>query len=253
VVGVLGELLITLGALVGLFVVWQVWWTDVEVRGVQSDLVATVERPSGDDPTRAPSPSAQAPTPERRSAPPVLEPPESIGTTFASLRVPRWGAEYVMPISEGVSRSAVLDTLGIGHYPGTAMPGAVGNFALAGHRVGFGRPFFGVAELEVGDPLVVRTSDSWYVYEVTSSRVVPPSDVTVLAPVPGRPGVEAQAATITLTTCHPLFSTRERYVVHGTLDHWLAASDGTPAVLGGHPEARAAITPTSTRPTARGT
>lgn len=222
VVGGLGELLVTLGVLVGLFVVWQVWWTDVEVRDVQSERIALIEA--------QPAPTSEPPAP-RPARPPVLASPETVGTTFASLRVPRWGDDYVMPISEGVSRSAVLDTLGIGHYPGTAMPGEVGNFAVSGHRVGFGRPFYEIADLRTGDALVVRTTDAWYVYRVSASRIVAPTEVAVIAPVPGQPGVEATEAAITLTTCHPLFSTRQRYVVHGALESWQPVAEGSPAAL----------------------
>lgn len=233
--GVIGELLITAGVLVGLFVVWQAWWTDVAVSATQAELVDELEGdpPPNDTPSEA-QPTSAPPEPDpTRQSPPVLAPPESEGVTFASLRVPRWGDDYVRPVSEGVSRQRVLDVMGIGHYPGTAMPGDTGNFAVAGHRVGFGRPFYRIDELQVGDPLVVRTADTWYVYKVTSSAIVPPTDVAVIAPVPGAPEQAPDQATITLTTCHPVFSTRERFIVHGVLDSWMPADDGVPDLLRG--------------------
>jgi sortase A len=225
--GVVGELLVVLGVLLGLFVVWQVWWTDVEVRSSLSERLARVEG-SAEPVGAAPAPTTAAAPIPRRTPPPVLPPPEPLGTTFASLRVPAWGAEYAVPISEGVDRAVVLDRLGVGHYPRTAMPGGQGNFALAGHRVGFGRPFSRIADLVPGDALVVRTRDTWYVYLVTTSHVVPPTEVDVVAPVPGQPDAEPTTAAITLTTCHPLFSVRERFVVHGVLDYWLPASGPPP-------------------------
>ena len=232
--GVIGELLITAGVLVGLFVVWQTWWTDVAVSATQAELVDELEgAPQASEPAAEPEPpSSTRPEPEpSEQPPPVLAQPETEGETFASLRVPRWGDDYVRPVSEGVSRQRVLDVMGIGHYPGTAMPGDTGNFAVAGHRVGFGRPFYRVDELRIGDPLVVRTGDTWFVYRVTSSAIVPPTDVAVIAPVPGAPDQAPDRATITLTTCHPVFSTRERFVVHGVLDSWTPVADGVPDVL----------------------
>jgi len=226
VVGVVGELLITIGVLLLGFLVWQLWWTDVEGNAVQAEIVRELgfETPAvaeaADDGVAEP----------RRDEPPVIdEPPHA--TTFATLQVPRWAGEQERPISQGTDRPTVLDVLGIGHYEGTAMPGGVGNFALAGHRVTFGKPFNRIEELQVGDPLVVRTVDTWYVYRVTSMEVVMPADVRVIAPAPNQPGVEPTERVITLTTCHPMFSARERYVVHGVLDYWAPVADGTPAEL----------------------
>jgi len=220
-VGVLGELLMTAGVVVVLFVVWQLWWTDVEAGAVQAGIVSTLVE-SG------PSPVAVVAEPRTEAAPRIEVPPE--GTTFALLRVPRWGDGYVMPISEGVG-AAVLDRLGIGHYPETAMPGQVGNLALAGHRQGHGRPFYSIEALAPGDALVVESPGAWYVYRVTVSEVVSPGAVEVIAAVPGRPGAVPTTAVITLTTCHPVFSSRERYVVHGVFESWMLKADGMPGVL----------------------
>lgn len=221
--GVLGELLITLGVFLALFVAWQLWWTDVVAVREQQDLiedldwVAPVGEPAADDP-------------RRYDDPPVLaEPAET--ETFATLRVPRWGEDYVRTISQGTSRAKVLDVLGIGHYAGTAMPGDVGNFALAGHRVTYGKPFNRVEELAVGDPLVVQTPDAWYVYRVTGADVVWPRQVEVIAPVPGDPEAQPSERVMTLTTCHPMFSARQRYVVYALLDYWMPVDAGTPAEL----------------------
>lgn len=232
--GILGELLITAGVLLGLFVVWQLFWTDVVADRAHDTIVQELGWARTGDPA-APEPAPTAPadaSPERRDTPPVLE-EQPHATTFATLSVPRWGGDYVQPISEGVTRRDVLDVLGIGRYPGTAMPGEIGNFAIAAHRTTYGKPFNRVEELQVGDPLVVQTQDTWYVYRVTSSQIVMPQDVQVIAPVPGQPGVEPSEAMITLTTCHPLYSARERFIVHGELDYWMPTDAGTPAELTG--------------------
>ena len=224
---VAGELLVTTAVLTVMYVAWLMWWTDVQADQAQADVVASLpwaggtERPAGVRPVKHTA----------ADAPDLPEPAES--TTFAVLYVPRWGFDYERPISQGVGKTRVLDPLGIGHYPGTAMPGEIGNFAIAGHRVTYGKPFNGVADLIVGDPIIVQTDGSWYVYEVTSTEVVDPSDTTVLEPVPGEPGVAPTQATITLTTCHPMFSAAERFIVHGTLMYWWPAASGTPDELTG--------------------
>ena len=224
-VGVLGELLITLGVLLLAFLVWQLWWTDVEGDRAQAEVVQELGYP--EPPVAAAEVAVAQP---RYDEPPVLPEPAH-GESFGTLTVPRWTGEPARPLSQGTDRSTVLDVLGIGHYEGTAMPGGVGNFALAGHRVTYGKPFNRIEELQVGDPLVVWTPDAWYVYRVTSSQVVLPPDVEVIAPVPNEPGAAPTERYITLTTCHPMFSARERYIVHGVLDHWATTSSGTPAEL----------------------
>ena len=258
VVGVVGEVLITLGVLLGLFVGWQLWWTDVVAGREQAQLVeelgwvraaplpdggtadggAEVVEPSdggaadGGAADGGAADGGAADSLERRDAPPVIEEP-AVGVGFAALQVPRWGSDYLRTISQGTSRSEVLDDLGIGHYEGTAMPGAVGNFAVAGHRTTYNKPFNLVEELVVGDALVVQTHETWFVYKVTSTEIVRPTDVQVIAPVPHQPDAVPSEAQMTLTTCHPVFSARERFIVYSTLDYWLPIADGTPVELSG--------------------
>ncbi|QAY64901.1 class E sortase [Xylanimonas allomyrinae] len=229
VVGVIGELFITAGVLLGLFVAWQLWWTDVIALREQAQVLQALDW----DPPPAPHATA-APPVERRDDPPV-DPQPAFGEVFAQFYVPRWGADYVSPIAGGVDRREILDRLGIGHYPGTAMPGDLGNFAVAGHRTTFGRPFHRVAELEVGDALVVRTQTTWYVYRVTGTEIVWPWQVEVVSPVPGlQPGEPVPELTqrlMTMTACHPMYSARQRFVVHAEFDYWMPVSDGTPPEL----------------------
>jgi len=224
VVGVVGELLITLGVILGLFVVWQLWWTDVQAARAQEQIIAGLDWP--------PPSSADAPVAGlRTSPPPTPDEPTHDGDTIALLSVPRWDGLDAVTVRQGVDRPTILDTGSGGHYPGTAMPGGVGNFAVAGHRTTYGKPFNRIAELEQGDALVVRTADLWFVYRVTEHRIVLPQQVDVVAPVPGKPGAEPERATITLTACHPMFSARERYIVHGELEGWMPVADGVPAAL----------------------
>ena len=245
-VGVLGELLVTVGVLVLGFLAWQLWWTDIQGNAGQARVVQSLgwatpvpaaAPAAGGTPGAGATPGATAVGPKvatpRHDDPPVIAEPGH-ATTFATLQVPRWTGEPQRPISEGIDRATVLDVLGIGHYPGSAMPGAVGNFAVAGHRTTFGKPFNRIAELQVGDALVVRTADTWYVYKVTSTEIVYPRQTEVIAPVPDKPGATPTARSITMTTCTPMYSAAQRYVVHGVLDYWAPASDGVPAeLLGG--------------------
>jgi sortase A len=225
-VGVVGELMITLGVLLLAFVSWQLWWTDVVGNRAQAAIVSELHW--------APVPGPSAPgrpvaVPRRDASPPMTEPGHAV--TFATMLVPRWGADYQRPVSEGVDRVGVLDPLGIGHYPGAAMPGDVGNFAVSGHRTTYGKPFNRISELLVGDPIVIRTADNWYVYRVTSTEIVLPRDVQVVAPVPGDPAAVPTRRMITLTTCNPMYSARERFIVHGVLDYWSTVASGFPAEI----------------------
>jgi sortase A len=115
---------------------------------------------------------------------------------------------------------------GPGHFVNSAMPGQLGNFAVAGHRVGAGSPFLELDELEPGDSVIVETRDHWYVYRVDSTVIVEPGQTNVVAPTPGGPiDGPATAAWLTMTTCHPEFSDRERLVAHALLEIAVSKSD----------------------------
>jgi len=158
--------------------------------------------------------------------------PPAPGAAFAFLHVPRLGEDWTRAVVEGVEPEQL--EAGPGHYPGTAQPGEVGNFAVAGHRVGQGSPFLDLDSLQRGDAVVVETAGTWHVYRVTTTTVVAPTETWVVAPTPGGPpGGPATGAFLTLTTCHPEFSDRERLVVHAELEGSVARADAPdgPAVL----------------------
>jgi sortase A len=226
-IGVMGELLVTAGLVLGLFVVWQLWWTDVEGARAQSEIIAGMDWEA--------APAGPETAAEHHGPPPVMKEPPEAGTLFAQMYIPRFGDDYVKPVAEGTDKATVLDTIGIGHYVDTAMPGDLGNFALAAHRTTYGKPFNQIAELKNGDALVVRTEDTWYVYKVTESKIVYPQNVEVIAPVPGvtkdEPMPELTKRFITLTSCHPMFSATERYIVHGELEYWSPVGKGKPKEL----------------------
>lgn len=124
---------------------------------------------------------------------------------------------------EGVADEDIA--LGPGHFPGTAMPGQVGNFAVAGHRATHGEPFAHLDEVRAGDEVIVRTVTDTYTYVVDDSVIVAPSEVEVIEPVPGKPGATPREALLTLVTCNPRWGSSERMVVTGHLvSHTLSST-----------------------------
>ncbi|MFJ3199307.1 class E sortase [Streptomyces sp. NPDC086989] len=234
------ELTVTVGVVVLLLVVHQVWWTNRQALAAAHEQVRELERDWAGSAGSSPAPDLLIPS---SSSPPSSSPsssrsvsssssaspsssaerstPPAQGSAYGVLRIPRIGV--VVPIAQGVDKRAVLDRGYVGHYPGTAQPGAEGNFALAGHRNTHGEPFRYINRLRAGDELTVEVRGQRYTYEVgkvlaeTSER-----DTGVIAPVPRstvRPeyGYGEPGAYITLTTCTPEYTSRYRLVVWGTL------------------------------------
>ncbi|MFF0479732.1 class E sortase [Streptomyces sp. NPDC004435] len=244
------ETVVTCGVLILLLVVHQLWWTNQQARAEAGAEVRALEREwdislpgsgAGDGGTsEGPAPSAPAPAagpsvtpgsapgspPPRRTespappAAPAAVPPPS-GATFAVLRIPRIG--LTVPVAQGISKSKVLDRGYVGHYPGTAAPGRVGNVALAGHRNTHGEPFRYVNRLRKGDEIVLRTREGTYTYRVDQILpVTSPRDTGVIQPVPRsivKPsyGYSKTGSYLTLTTCTPEFTSRYRLIVWATL------------------------------------
>ncbi|MGJ7439516.1 class E sortase [Aquipuribacter sp. MA13-6] len=215
-----GELMVTGGALVLLFLAYQLWWTDVVGDRAQQQTAAALEQQW--DTAAAPVEGAAAPAVD-----PVLA--DLPSDVVAMLRVPRFGEDYVAPVLAGTDDLVLQD--GVGHYDGAALPGEVGNFAVAGHRTTWGAPFNPIADLVTGDAVVVETPDTFHVYRVEVTEIVLPTDVRVIAPVPSQPGETPSEAWLTMTSCHPMFSARERYVVHALLESSTPRGDGPPAAL----------------------
>jgi sortase A len=135
----------------------------------------------------------------------IPEPEVATGEPFGAIRIPSIGVDQV--IYGGVDRVTLQS--GPGHFPGTAMPGQPGNAALSGHRTTHGRPFFDLDQLAPGDVIEVETAVGIHTYAVRESIVVTPFDIWVVEPRDG--------AWLTLTTCHPKFSARERLIVFAEL------------------------------------
>jgi sortase A len=211
-----GEVLITLGLVVLLFAGYEVWGKTAIVGAEQNDLDRQLAQ---DWASAAPSEGSGALGSE-------IPPPPS-GNAIARLYIPRMGKQLV--VVQGVTSKDIR--YAPGHYPQTAMPGQVGNFSVAGHRIP--AIFWDLDKLKVGDAIVVETVNTWYVYTVKQSHVVLPDAVRVVAPVPNEPGVKPTVAMMTLTTCNPKYNNYQRLIVHAQLARTQTRDEGRPEELEG--------------------
>jgi sortase A len=238
----LGQTLITLGVVMLLFVVYEVWVTNIFAHAKREATRKQIEQSwsQGKDPLKGN---------DRLKLPSGRQVTIPLGLGFANLYIPRLGKDYAFPIVEGTN-DADLEK-GVGHYPGTAIPGQIGNFAVAGHRVGKGEPFLNLDHLRPGDAVVVQTAKTWYVYRVMGDdatgnagardsqgipgrEFVSPNAVEVIDPVPDNPGAIPNRAMMTMTTCHPKYSANNRMVIHALLDRAVSvAGKALPTELGG--------------------
>lgn len=237
-VGVVGELAITAGAVVMLFVVWELGYQGVVQSNAQSGVVSGLEQrfrathPATTGPvTTGPATTGPAPaSPTEASTTVPTDPQPPAGAPFAILRVPRLGGPaWSRPVLQGTASDVLAQ--GIGHYVDTALPGQVGNAALAGHRAGHGNPLIDIDAIRPGDVIVVETATAYYVYRVTGQEIVPPTRVQVLDPVPNQPGADPTAAQLTLTSCDPRYGSTNRYIVYSRLERTIPHAQGMPAGL----------------------
>jgi sortase A len=238
-----GQILITAGLVLLLFVVYEVWVSNIFAHQRQTKVRQQFSQAvqKGLDPLKGQ---------DRLNLPSGKQIVIPAGEGFANLYIPRFGKDYAWTVVQGTA-SGDLER-GPGHYSDTAVPGQLGNFALAGHRVGKGEPFLTLDQLVPGDSVVVQTAGNWYVYKILgdakkyaaaanltsksqraaaivdalSSRdsqgvpgreIVTPDDVGVIAPVPDNPGLAPTRALLTMTTCHPKYSANQRMILHAVL------------------------------------
>ena len=232
VITVAGELVVTAGVVILLFVVYELFITDLFTARDQSRLNQQLHDTWAATTTQ-----------------PEVEPP--VGRPMAVLHIPRLGSDFERVVVEGTGQEELEQ--GPGHYVGSALPGQQGNVALAGHRVGKGSPFLDLDTMRPGDPIVVETATRWYVYRVLGDpatgdfttdpsgipgqEVVDPTGLQVISPTPGAaPTDPPSGAYLTITTCNPKYSARTRLVVHARLDGEPVAKadapDGPPALTG---------------------
>jgi sortase A len=199
-----GWTFIGMGSFVLYFLVYQLVGTNAVTSRGQSDLRNQLQR------------EWSAPAPARSSSggdPKKVVPKRALpGKALAVLDIPKIQLDNKVVV-EGVGRDELRK--GPGHVPSTVLPGQDGTFGLSGHRTTYGAPFYRLDELVKGDTITVVAREAIYTYTVTRRAIVRPTDVQVLDNVVGPDG--KPKATITLTTCHPRYSARQRLVVFGDL------------------------------------
>jgi sortase A len=205
VIGAVGRVLVTVGLLILLFVAYQLWGTGIYEARAQSDLESEFDRdlarrePQSTTSTTAGTTSTTAPV--------ELPATPAGGDPVGVITIDKIGVDKV--VVEGTTVPDLRQ--GPGHYAGSAMPGQLGNAAIAGHRTTYGAPFGDLDQLAPGDTISVRMLTGTWRYQLTRDPfVVSPSQTEVLDPVPGE-------ATLTLTTCHPRYSASERLIVQARL------------------------------------
>jgi sortase A len=214
----IGQTLISAGLVILLFVAYELWWTGFTTKHDQHVLLGTLHKQWAHHVI-------------------VKDPP--FGSGIAILRIPRFGKGYQFVIVQGTSTADLIK--GPGHYPGTAMPGQVGNFTVAGHRTTYLHPFYNLNELKAGDPIVIETRTTWFTYRVQNiphtaakgQEIVAPTDIAVAYPVPDQadPSLQPTQSVLTFTSCNPRYSAAQRIVVHALLAQQQPKADGPPPAL----------------------
>jgi sortase A len=199
-----GWTFIGMGSFVLYFLVYQLVGTNAVTSRGQDELRSELQR-EWSAPSSAPSRQPKDPkkvVPRRVAA----------GKPLAVLDIPKIRLDNKV-IVEGVGRDELRK--GPGHVPSTVLPGQDGTFGVSGHRTTYGAPFYRLNELAKGDTITVVTREATYTYTVTRTAIVRPTETQVLDNVNGPDG--KPKATITLTTCHPRYSARQRLIVFGDL------------------------------------
>ena len=210
-------MLVTIGLLILLFVTYELWGTGIFTARDQHRLKnqfhrellqAQQDNPVVTAPTTEPKPGQSKkphPTTSTTLNPKYqVAPPE--GGTIGEIVIPKISVDWIF--REGVQLADLAQ--GPGHYPGTPLPGQIGDAAIAGHRTTHGAPFFRVDELAPGDQIHIRTLAGSYTYVVAQAPfAVDPTDYAVVANTPD--------AELTLTSCNPRYSARQRIVIKAKL------------------------------------
>ncbi|ARZ69093.1 sortase [Streptomyces albireticuli] len=254
VVRTLSELCVTAGTLIVLLVVYVLYWTGVRADHAMDGAIDRLQDQWSAGPVERPRPpatgdAADGSTPpargggERAAAPPARGGDRARGTgaapggyrdgrAFAVMYIPRFGSGWAKPVLQGTGTEVLKK--GLGHYDRTAPLGAVGNFAVAGHRRTYGDPFKDVPELRPGDAVVLTDGTTWYTYRVDRAPYrTRPEDIGVIDPVPAASGFRGPGRYLTLTTCEPEWGHSHRLIVWARLDGTRPVSDGRPGALSG--------------------
>jgi sortase A len=232
IIGWIGRSLITVGILILLFVVYQLWGTGIYTQQQQDSLrskfnaeLAHKDNPVITSTTKPVTTSSGVTTTTdggTTSTAPATIPTPANGAPIAQIAIPKIGISFY--VVEGTDRGDLMK--GPGHYPNTPFPGQIGNSSIAGHRTTYLHPFFDLDQVHQGDLINLTTTYGKYQYKVTDQIVVAPTATYVELPTPNPaynaakpqgPGNYPALATITLTTCNPKYSASQRLVIKATL------------------------------------
>jgi sortase (surface protein transpeptidase) len=243
-----GEALITLGMVVLLFVVYELYITNIFAAQKQASATTSLDQEWDTVFNGANGVGTQRTTHYDLTD----------GHGIAKLYIPAFGQDYVFTVVEGTTQDDLA--IGPGHYVGSGLPGQPGNFAVAGHRVGEGAPFDDLGLVQSCDAILIETQTDWYVYrmlplpgeaagwaagkgasrqcsgpngeapvkplgglyaQTVGREIVLPSEGDVVAPIPHHYGTTIsagqEASLLTLTTCNPKFSAAQRMILHAVL------------------------------------
>ncbi len=211
---VAGELLVTLSALIFLYLIYNAWFSNVTAQAQTAVLAEEIEQ-----------------TFERHDAKPLTV-SESTPVVVSGGQVSPIGLLYIprlrdqvwgLPIVDGVGAREL--SLGVGHYTSTELPGELGNFAIAGHRATHGEPFAYFERLKTGDLVYVRTQQGWFEYQLFEQKKIKESETWVLADSPDGLEIAEGSALITLTTCDPRWNSYQRWAWWGVLTNTYANTE----------------------------
>lgn len=208
---VIGEILVTIGVIFLLYVIYQLWWTNVaaqqQITQARTQAMVNIKKP-----------------PKWNGG----KPP--IGTPFALMYMPRLKDKvWELPVIQGVG----LDELarGMGHYPTSALPGDVGNFAVAGHRATHGEPLANIDRVKTGDKVYIYSARGWSTYTLRQDKIVTPTSMWVLKNNPLEAGILKSDKIITVVTCNPRWGSTERWVWWGDETEFRTVAQGPPPEL----------------------
>ncbi len=221
---VIGEVLLTLGGVTLLFVGYLLWGSGIRAASAQREFASELNTQWAH--ARTSQPAASQPTASQRDAsqPGVASTaieitPEqynvATGQPFAFIKIPAFGRNWRFTLIQGTALAQL--NVSPGHVPGTQWPGQVGNFAVAGHRVTSGNPFWSLPSLKPGDLVYIQTQLNDFTYRVNEESRVSPSDVAVLDANPGHPAQRPTERLLTLITCDPAWTGTYRVIVTARL------------------------------------
>jgi sortase A len=199
-----GEMLLTVGAIGLLFIGYLVWGTALRAASAQRALTNELNQQW----QRAPARGAAIDVSSEQFD-------VATGQPFAFIQIPAFGRQWRFTLIQGTALAQL--NVSPGHVPGTQWPGQLGNFAVAGHRVTAGNPFWSLPSMKDGDLVYIETRLNDYTYRVIGKKWVAPTDLGVLDPVPDHPRQRPAKRLITLITCDPAWTGTHRVIVTGVL------------------------------------